>query len=362
MTRCVFVYILVAEFGGCGGTSIDAGEGGVDATPDAMADAAIADVGVPDRGPIAPRDAAGIDRTVDGEAALGAPYPLVLAHGFFGFDDFAGAGFLTYFYQVEEDLRANGEQVFITTVDPFNDSTVRGLALLERVEEILAETGHAKVNLIGHSQGGLDARVVAAERPDLVESVTTIATPHDGTLLADIVVGLVEDDRLAGLLDAFVRLIGAPLYDQVGMETSVVAALRQLSTDGGAEFNRRYPDPPGVAIYSIGGRSDRHRGRRACVSPSPPPFIARWEDETDPIDPLLGLTEEILDGGLTAPFPNDGLVRVDDAKRGRFLGCVPADHLDQVGQLLGDSPGLFNDFDHQEFFRELAAWLRSQGH
>jgi hypothetical protein len=30
-------------------------------------------------------------------------------------------------------------------------------------------------------------------------------------------------------------------------------------------------------------------------------------------------------------------------------GCVPADHLDEIGHLLGDHPGLGNDFDHVAF-------------
>ena len=69
----------------------------------------------------------------------------------------------------------------------------------------------------------------------------------------------------------------------------------------------------------------------------------------------------ILDGGLGDPYPSDGLVRVIDSQHGRFLGCVPADHLDEIGQLLGDRPGLGNDFDHLVFYRDLVAWLRSQG-
>ena len=54
---------------------------------------------------------------------LGPPYPIVLAHGFFGFEDFAGAGFLTYYYDVKEHLAQQGEtQVFTPAVDPFNHS------------------------------------------------------------------------------------------------------------------------------------------------------------------------------------------------------------------------------------------------
>ncbi len=68
-----------------------------------------------------------------------------------------------------------------------------------------------------------------------------------------------------------------------------------------------------------------------------------------------------LDGGLGQPDANDGLVRVKDARWGTFLGCVPADHLDEVGQLFGDSAGIGNQFAHKELYVELAKYLRAQG-
>ena len=47
---------------------------------------------------------------------LGPPYPIVLSHGFFGFDDFAGAGFLTYYYEIPEHLASHGETLVFTPV------------------------------------------------------------------------------------------------------------------------------------------------------------------------------------------------------------------------------------------------------
>ena len=51
----------------------------------------------------------------------------------------------------------------------------------------------------------------------------------------------------------------------------------------------------------------------------------------------------------------------DDAKHGEFLGCLPADHLDMIGQLLGDQPGLFNDWDYLQFYADLIGYIRDQG-
>jgi triacylglycerol lipase len=336
-----------------GGTGLETGDGGA-------ADAAGADGGRPDGGVFRLPDG-GPPPGDAGPQPLGPPYPIVLAHGFFGFEDFAGIDFVTYFYGVKDDLAAHGEPlVFTPAVDPFNGSEVRGEELLAHVERILAETGHAKVNLVGHSQGGLDARYVAAVRPDLVASVTTLATPHRGTPIADIVLGLVEDDRLRSLADRLVRLIGAPLWDASGEETSVFAALRQFSTPGVEDFNARYPNVDAVAYYSITGRTDRDDGMPECEATDEPPFITRYWRDLDPVEPLLDIPEQIVDGG-DADIVNDGLVRVHDARWGRFLGCIPADHFDEIGQLFGDSPGRDNDFEHRRFYRDLVAFLRAEG-
>ena len=66
---------------------------------------------------------------------------------------------------------------------------------------------------------------------------------------------------------------------------------------------------------------------------------------------------------MIIPAPNDGLVTVKSARWGRFLGCIPAAHLEEVGQPLGVAPGSVGDvkFDHLVFFRRLVAFLRAGG-
>ena len=295
------------------------------------------------------------------QPADAAPYPIVLAHGFFGFEDFAGLNFATYFYQVRETLEANGHEVFTPAVDPFNNSTARGEALLEAVEAILSDSGHSKANLIGHSQGGLDSRYVAHRRPDLIASVTTIGTPHRGTPAADAIHDALGNDTMRQLLDSFTRLTGAPFFDESGAQTSVVAAIEQLTTEGLTQFNREVPDANSVSYFSIAGRSDLTRARAVCAGEARPHFISEYDAVVDPTDALLLLVEGITDGEGLVGIPNDGLVRVEDAKWGRFLGCIPADHFDEVGQILGDEPGLLNGWDHLEFYSDLVAFLRAEG-
>jgi len=286
------------------------------------------------------------------------PYPIVLAHGFFGFEDFAGAGFADYYWGVREDLIELGElDVYTPAVDPFNDSTTRGMQLLAAVEAVIDETGAQKVNLIGHSQGGLDARVVAHLRPDIVASVTTVSTPHHGSPIADYAL-LIPG---GAVVDVLVQLFGGPLWGAIDSSTSLVASMEQFSTDGIAEFNKTYTDAPGVAYASIAGRSDNELAPSECASEDAPPFLANWAGVTDPIDPLFAAAEAIVDGGILSSIPNDGLVRVDDAKWGTFLGCIPADHIDEIGHLFGDGSGGDNPFDHLVFYRNVVGYLRARG-
>jgi triacylglycerol lipase len=295
---------------------------------------------------------------------LGPPYPVVLCHGFFGFENFAGVDALPYFFNVPERLAEDGETlVYTPAVDPFNSSDYRSDQLIDILEnDILAETGHDKVILIGHSQGGLDARAVASKRPDLVAAVVTVATPHQGSAVADIALGLVEDPAGAAILDAMVKLLGGPLYDEIGEETSIAKALYLFSKPGIAEFNATYKDSPGVYYASITGRTDNELGGQDCAADVILPWVEDMKGEKDPTDPLFAIFETMLDGGFQGDIPNDGLVRAADARWGEFWGCVPADHMDEVGQLMGDSPGLFNSYDHEEMFSEIVKLLRKKGY
>ena len=296
-------------------------------------------------------------------AALGAPYPIVLAHGFFGFDTFAGVDFVQYYFQVKDDLAAHGEPlVFTPAVDPFNSSAFRGQQLYQHILTILQQTGHAKVNIIGHSQGGLDARVVAHDHPEVVASVITLQTPHQGSPIADIALKAVDSPHLQGVVDFLLQAVGAPLYDQVGDTTSLAKPLYDFSSEGIAVFNANYPDSAGVYYASVAGRSDWHLGGSTCQVSNAPGFIKAYNTNLDPIDPLFDLSEQLLDGGLTDPYPNDGMVRAKDAIWGEFLGCVPADHMDMVGQLLGDHPGFGNPWNYLQFYRDLVKLLRDKGY
>ncbi len=341
--RRSLVALFSSALAACGGSglrfdgphpTLSAPDGGSAAEP-------AADAGEGD----AREDAGATDAT---DAGSGPPYPIVLCHGFSGW---SSIGPYEYFYGVPEALRADGHDVHVAEVDPFNDSITRGRELLAYVQRVLAETGAAKVDLVAHSQGGLDARYVASELPSAVAAVVTISAPHRGTPIADLAVGAGGGPALQAEL---ATIFGA------GGGVDLSAAMLQLTSAGAARFNSEFPDAPGVAYYSIAGRSNLAPDDGVCET-AEPPFVAKWDADRDPIGAEFAVTGAILTGNPFSPTYNDGLVPVSSAKWGEFLGCLPADHLDEIGQPAGASPGFGNPFDYKQFYRDLANWLVAQG-
>ena len=95
--------------------------------------------------------------------------PVVLVPGFFLGDltlaPLAGA------------LRADGRRAYASRIRMNVGCTLDALDQLEmRVEQVAARR-EQKVQVVGHSLGGLLARSVAARRPDLVEGIVTLGSP-----------------------------------------------------------------------------------------------------------------------------------------------------------------------------------------
>lgn len=293
------------------------------------------------------------DMTILPPDGSGPPYPIILVHGMCGFRN---VGPLEYFYGVEETLRNEGHDVWTSQQDPMNTSEVRGQQLQAYVQMVLEQTGKAKVNLIAHSQGGFDSQYVASVMGDHIASVTTIATPFGGVQIVDAALNLTPG--LAQTVIAFfLNFYGRP----GGYQSDIQAQLDLLSTAGVAAFMNRYPDNPQVTYYSIAGRSNKASTGKECATSAPVGFVARWNGYVDPINPALLVSAQAFK--LVLPnVPNDGLVAVPQARHGRFLGCIPADHADEVGQVLGQSPGGGNAFDYLIFYRDLASWLVAKGH
>jgi len=81
-----------------------------------------------------------------------------------------------------------GIQVFVGNTDSWGDYESNAATLKKNIEKILRETGKEKVNIIGHSKGGIDSRYLIWKYGfgEKVASLTTICTPHNGSEIADL--------------------------------------------------------------------------------------------------------------------------------------------------------------------------------
>lgn len=299
-----------------------------------------------------------VDEAPPAPTKLGPPYPIVLLHGMGGFGKLElGPIGITYFNGVVEDLTKQGEAVFVTLAPPYDSTEVRAKAIAEQLDEILERTGKAKVNLVAHSQGGLDARVIASPNGlgygDRVASVTTIATPHRGSKLADATLGLLEH-LPAKLVDDVTNAV-LSLLQKTAYELKTDPALREQLVSLSERymtqvFNPKYVDDPSVVYRSYAGRTNLRTGLFACQGSVYPNEVAKL----DPVQLPLLPTALFLEG--TSFEVNDGIVTVASAKWGSFEQCIPADHMKEVGQL-----GPFASFDHLQLFRDIVARLRSSG-
>ena len=241
-------------------------------------------------------------------------YPIVLAHGWGGWSSFLG---YEYFYNVEQFLEARGFVVYSTAVSPVNSISLRAEELKEA---ILEEFPDGKVNIIAHSMGGLDSRYMIAHlgMADRIASLTMISTPNRGASICDVAMGL-----LPGVTEEIIDF----LLNIIGLDWDGVTELTMDYVQN--EFNPATPDHPDVSYFSYGGNGL---------------FI---------LSPLLIISAPVI---LLFEGVNDGLCSVASAQWGSYLGTLNADHLDEIGQVLGIS-----EFDYLGFYLDHAVFLRTNG-
>ena len=250
------------------------------APPPPLAEAEVIEAGEPLHGVV----------PLPGSVERGPPLPVVLVHGLFGFDRIGvpGARF-DYFRGVAKHLGSLGCHAHAVKLPAAASVPARARELCDAI----AALPHARVDLIAHSLGGLDARYALAKLglAERVRSLVTIGTPHRGTPIADLAVS-----GALGRARRIVKALGIPLD-----------ALEWLSTDGLARFNADVPDAPGVRYGCVVG------GIRLATTPVPLPLV--------PAETYL----RKLAGA------NDGLVPMSSQYWGEKLAEIEADHLSQIG-------------------------------
>jgi len=122
-------------------------------------------------------------RALFADDPLAARTPVLLVHGL--------VDNRSVFSVMQRSLRRRGfADVCTWNYSPLLTDIARGAADLGvHVERICAQTGHDRVHVVGHSLGGLIARyfVQRLDGDRRVESLVTLGTPHQGSLLAHMV-------------------------------------------------------------------------------------------------------------------------------------------------------------------------------
>lgn len=167
-----------------------------------------------------------------------------------------------------------------------------------------------KVNLIAHSMGGLDARYLISRIPNKnfdVISLTTVATPHHGSEIANYIIQLFDrHQRSIPVNNPNSKLLPMCFY--------------QLTTYYMKYFNEITKDDPRVSYFSYG-----------CM------FQPQWYNV---FYPTWRIINEATNGE-----PNDGMVTVKSSKWGHYGGTLQdMDHLDIINwknRIQQDISGMF---------------------
>lgn len=103
--------------------------------------------------------------------------PIILIHGYLH----NSSGWLWQRYRLS---KMGFGPIYVINLDWLHSSMQEHAAKVEHlIDEIRAETGARRVQLVGHSMGGLVATWVASYRPHHVAKVITIGSPMEGTYL-----------------------------------------------------------------------------------------------------------------------------------------------------------------------------------
>ena len=270
-----------------------------------------------------------------GSTKCATKYPVVLSHGM-------GAqaqilGIIDYWAAVTGDLDDNGADVYITSVNAMDSTANKAAAWKKQVLQILAVTGKAKINLIGHSHGTLYSRYAISNlgMGSRVASHTSIAGPHRGSVIADMIMGIVPNSMewlVGGLID---WVMGFVMGDVNG--NSIANGYDLVRSNMINVFNPNTPNISGVYYQS-------------------------WAYKIKLPSSLLAATWLVM---LPFEGDNDGLVSVTSAKWGVFKGTIEGawysagvDHLAAVGLLSLPTPG----YDAGDHFVNIVSDLKNRGY
>jgi len=233
---------------------------------------------------------------------------IVFVHGILGFSSFQLLGKeIQYFRALKANLHDCSTPIHFPALPSTGTIEQRAKILASCLDEIPEQ----QIHLIAHSMGGLDSRhaICHLDPKHRIQSLTTIATPHRGSPLAEWFI------NKPGVIPALGRLITSP-------------GLYELTPDACTRFNYKTPNRPDVTYQSYAG---------VRTTAEMPILFRPWSN-------MLELEEG----------ENDSQVTKASASWGNFQGTLQADHLELSGWSFGSPSKKHNrPFNHIEFYRTL---------
>lgn len=298
--------------------------------------------------------------------------------GMFGFGRLAG---YDYFAHLERELRARfveaGVKVVVAVIPTPPTASIRRRAevVAKEIARTTAPGDAGPIHLVGHSTGGLDARLLMApslrfENTDIslswrsrVQTVVTLNTPHRGTPLASFfttvagtrllyVLSLVTVTTLSvgrpplALLSAVLSAVGA-IDEALGTDIKLVDRVTDLALrfvgDRGREEISEYLDgirrdlggifqitPENMDLFNATVADAEHVSYASVVSAAPPPAPLRFaRNARSPISAFSASAYATLYGVTSRPSERYASPRFD-SKTERMLA-------DGVGRTVEES-------------------------
>ena len=254
-------------------------------------------------------------------------YPIVLVHGIF----FRDWKHVNYWGRIPAELKRNGAKVYYGNQQSADSIANCALELKKTIQGILKKEKVAKVNIIAHSKGGLDARYMISKlnMAKHVASLTTVNTPNHGTPLVDKLLPVIPD-KTVKLISKKYNQIFKKLGDK---KPDFYTGVKELSEKNINKLNKSLKNQKGVLYQSVGSK---------MVSPK------------STVLPLsLGYAVISFDG-----VENDGLVPVKSFANGRYLGTIKTKDGLGHGDMIDMTRRNLKGFDVREFYVKLVADLK----
>ncbi len=230
-------------------------------------------------------------------------YPVFLCHGF------GAIGSLVKPSPLHDPcmlMREHGTVAVAPNVVPYAPIEIRAKNWVRLINTFCDTYRFEKVNVVAHSMGGLDMRHALSHLgiANKVASLTTVATPHHGTFLADLILKTPEiiTEKLSDIVDWF----GDSVYPREKSE--VLSSVEQLCRGYiQNEFNINTPNLEGFPYFSYSAAV----GKGTAYSLNP-----------------VFLFQNVQIYGQEGV--NDSFVSVESAKWGEHLGTIPLSHMNQI--------------------------------